>query len=390
MKVAMVTGSAGDGHCGVGDYAYELAQHLALDAEVHLYYAKGFSPAQPPYSKLHTLHLHELGGYSLLMVHGLIRCLREGEYDIIHLQYPSKGFGMAGGPVLLPRSLHGMHSRSRIVLTLHEYATSHHLRKGVVGEMLPYIDALVLTNEQELSGFEGRLEERALSVMPVGNVLRSQAELEGVWLAAEEQPIPQLPTPCGPTGRVPDSIFHYGLPAKGKGFDRLLEALKLVRDGGRAVQLYLGGDFPAGSKLSEEVLGKITELELSDAVIRLGHIPREHLQREAEKYLLGVFPFDEGYSSKRSSIAAISHFDLPLVVGGGSKEEHPYLAPESNTGASLAVLLLELISGKLEDIWEEQVIKQRAYAERFSFARIAAGHQQLYRELWQGGTKLQL
>ncbi len=390
MKIALVTGSAGDEHCGVGDYAYELAQHLALDAEVHLYYAKGFGPKQPPFPKLTTLHLHELAGYSLLTVYGLIRALREGEFDIIHLQYPSKGFGLAGGPVILPRSLHGMQSRSRLVLTLHEFITSHQLRKGAVSEMLPFIDALVLTNEQELEGFTGKQVEYSLSMMPVGNVLGSRAELEAVWQAAAGQPVPALPPPSGLAGRVPNSMFHYGLPAQGKGFTRLLEALHSVRKAGKPVQLYLGGDFPAGSKLSEAVLGRITELELSDAVVRLGHIPRAHLQAETAKYALGVFPFDEGYSSKRSSIAAISQCDLPIVVGGGSREEHPYLAPHSNTAASLAVLLIELFSGKLAACWEEQVCKQRAYADRFSFARIAAGHLSLYNELWQGGVKLEL
>jgi glycosyltransferase involved in cell wall biosynthesis len=390
MKIALVTGSAGDGRCGVGDYAYELAQHLALDAEVHLFFAKGHGPQQPPFPKLSTLRLHELGGYSLLTIYGLIRELREGGYDIIHLQYPSKGFGTAAGPVLLPRSLHGMNSRSRIVLTLHEFATSHQLRKGAVGEMLPFIDALVLTNELELEGFAQKQTGYSLSVMPVGNILRSQAELDAVWLSAAGLPVPDLPAPAGLAGRVPFSLFHYGLPAQGKGFDRLLEALRLVRQSGWPAQLYLGGEFPAGSKLSEFVLGRITELELADAVVRLGHLPRASLQTEAERCALGVFPFDEGYSSKRSSVAAISHFDLPIVVGGGSREEHPFFAPDSNTGAALAVLILELFNGKLETAWEEQVTKQRAYAERFSFTRIAAGHQQLYRELWQGGVKLEL
>ena len=390
MKVALVTGSAGDEHCGVGDYAYELAQHLALDAEVHLYYAKGFGPKEPPFPKLTTLHLHELSGYSVLTIYGLIRELREQEYDIIHLQYPSKGFGLAGGPVLLPRSLGGMNSRSRIVLTLHEFATSHQLRKGAVGEMLPFIDALVLTNELELDGFASKQAAYSLSVMPVGNILRSRAELEAVWLEAAGQQIPQVPHPTGLARRVPDSIFNYGLPAQGKGFTRLLEAVQSVRKAGQPAQLFLGGEFPTGSKLSEEVLGKITELELTDAVVRLGHIPRSRLQSEAEKYALGVFPFDEGYSSKRSSIAAISHCDLPLVVGAGSVEDHPFIVPESNTGASLAVLMLELLSGKLAESWEDQVEKQREYAKRFSFSRIAAGHLKLYSELWQGGVKLEL
>lgn len=387
MKVALVTGSAGDGHCGVGDYAYELAQHLALDAEVHLYFGKNFGPKHEPYEKLRTLHLHPVGGFSLLSINALIKELREEGYDIVHLQYPSKGFGMAGGPLMLPRQLAGMNSRSRVVLSLHEYSTAHFLRQGAVGEMLPHIDALVLSNEQELKHFSGKLQQRPIVVLPVGNILRSRAELEAVWLRAEGQEPEPLPDPSGPQGRVPYSVFHYGLPAKGKGLERLVRAVKLAREAGKPVELYLGGEFPPGHKDSEELLSLITELELTAAVQRLGHIPREYLAETAERYMVGVFPFDEGFSSKRSSVAAISHLDLPLLVGGGSAEEHPYIAPEQNTAAALSVMLIELFSGKLEDIWSQQVKAQRDYAQRFSFSRIAAGHLRLYQELAQADLK---
>ena len=94
--------------------------------------------------------------------------------------------------------------------------------------------------------------------------------------------------------------------------------------------------------------------------------------------VLAVFPFDEGYSSKRSSVAAISHLDLPVVVGGGSSEEHPYFAPKENTAEALAVLIQELLGGRLAEEWTAQVDKQRQYAERFSFGRLSQGHLDLY------------
>ena len=94
-----------------------------------------------------------------------------------------------------------------------------------------------------------------------------------------------------------------------------------------------------------------------------------------------VFPFEEGYSSKRSSLAAISHLDLPIVVGGESKEEHPYYAPEKNTAEALAVLLTELFSSRLEQEWASQVSRQREYGQRFSFENVAAAHLDLYNRL---------
>jgi hypothetical protein len=381
VRIALVTGSAGDEQCGVGDYAYELAQHLALDGEVDLFFDRGHSPKLPPHERLTTLKLVPLGGFSVFMIKGLAERLSAGGYDIIHLQYPSKGYGTSVGPAFLPQRLAGMQSRSRIVLTLHEWHTSHPLRKIVMDQMLPNIDALVLSNEAEMQGLVSKLPGKPVMVMPVGNVLRSRAELDAVWLAAEGKAVPQLTAPAGLKGRVPCGIFHYGLPAKGKGFERLLEALQLVRQAGCPATLYLGGDFPPGNKLTEDLLNAITEAGLAEAVVRLGHIPRALLESTAQQYVLGVFPFDEGYSSKRSSIASISHCDLPLVVGGGSAEEHPYYAPSQNTGAALGVLLLELLTGRLEQEWAQQVTRQREYAQRFSFAKLAEAHLALYKRM---------
>jgi glycosyltransferase involved in cell wall biosynthesis len=382
VKIAIVTGSAGDTRCGVGDYAYELAQHLSLDAEVHLFFDKTHGPASPPFEKLSSLVLHPLQGYSVFYLPGVVKELREGEFDIVHVQYPSKGFGNSPAPAFIPQSLSGMNSRSRIVATLHEWSAVHPLRVMVMDQMLPHIDALIVTNEYELEKLVDKVKGRSVTAIPVGNVLSSRAELEAVWLEAEGKPVPP-PSTAGPGGRVPYSLFHYGLPTtKGRGLKRLLEAIKIARSAGKPLVLHLGGDFAVGSKENEELLNLITEYELQGAITRLGHIPRERLAEEALRCMLGVFPFDEGYSSKRSSVAALTHLDLPLLVGAGSSEiDHPFMTPKENNAASLAVLLTELFSGKLEADWAAQVARQREYGRRFSFTNLAESHMSIYQRL---------
>lgn len=381
VLIALLSGSAGDSRCGVGDYSFELAQHLALDAEVHLYYARGHGPAEQPFNKLTSLHLHELPGFSLLTMNSLVRDLRKKGYDIVHLQYPSRGFGKALGPVYLPKKLAGMGSRSRLVLSLHEWTTSHPLRRMAVGEMLPHIDALVVMCEAELNALSGKLGERPVVMLPVGNLLGSRDELEEIWLKAEGKPVPGLPKPTELISREPMSLFHYGLPAKGKQLKLLLEALSLTRKAGVDARLYLGGEFRPGGRRTEELLNWITELNLINAVVRLGHIPQQLLAKTACQYALGVFPFAEGFSTKRSSLVALSQLALPLVVGAGSSEEHPYYAPQKNTAASLSVLLVELLTGRLEQEWVAQIKRQRGYSQRFSFAAIASAHIDLYQRL---------
>ncbi|MCC7477412.1 glycosyltransferase [bacterium] len=381
MRIAMVSGSAGDTRCGVGDYAFELAQHLSLDAEVHLYFDREHGPLRPPYEKLSTLLLQPVAGYSVLHLPGVVRQLREGQYDIVHVQYPSRGFGNSPAPGFIPQSLAGMNSRSRVVATLHEWSSSHPLRVMVMDQMLPSLDLLIVTNEQELEKLAGKMRERTVMAIPVGNVLSSRGELEAIWAEAEGATPAAAPL-AGPGGRKPLSLFHYGLPTtKGRGLRRLLEALKVMREARLNPRLYLGGDFRNGMRETEELLGWITQFELQDCVERLGHIPLDKLAASAESCLLGVFPFDEGYSSKRSSVATLSQLELPLVVGAGGSEEHPYYVPKNQSSEALALLLIELLRGRAEQEWEAQIEKQRDYGRRFSFSNIAATHLAQYEKL---------
>ena len=381
MKIALVTGSAGDTHCGVGDYTYELAQHLALDAQVHLYFDKDHGPARPPFEKLHSLFLHPQDGFSMLRLPAIKKELVNGAYDIVHIQYPSRGFGKSLLPGYLPENLAGMNSRSRIAVTLHEWKTSHPLRKVVMDQMFPTTDMFFVTNETEMNAITRKIRQKMVCAIAVGNVLDSQRELEDIWNTAEGRPLTGWPPIQGIADREPWSIFHYGLPAKGKGFRKLLEALHVMREAGKQPILYLGGEFPEGSKLREHVLELITEFNLSEAVVRVGHIPQHKLAAFAQRCCVGVFPFAEGFSSKRSSVATISHLELPIVVGYSSTEEHPYLVPMENTATSLAVLLIDLLTGRLEKEWDTLINAQREYAKRFSFNSIAASHMDMYKQL---------
>nr|MDQ3023672.1 hypothetical protein [bacterium] len=128
MKIAIISGSAGNGRCGVGDYSYELAQHLALDADVHIYFDQAYAPTDPPHPRLKTLNLHEVNGFSLFTLGQITEELRSGDFDIVHIQYPAKGYGTSLGPGFIPQNLSGMKSRSRLCVTLHEWTTSHPLR----------------------------------------------------------------------------------------------------------------------------------------------------------------------------------------------------------------------------------------------------------------------
>jgi len=99
--------------------------------------------------------------------------------------------------------------------------------------MLPAIDALIVSSEPEMEALQKRWASAWLPVLPVGNVLRSRAELEAVWLKASDQPMPQLPPPCPPLAasalRVPYSPVPLWLACQRQGAEILLGALQEIR-----------------------------------------------------------------------------------------------------------------------------------------------------------------
>jgi hypothetical protein len=210
-----------------------------------------------------------VSGFSLFVLGQITEELRQGEFDIVHIQYPSKGYGTSLGPGFIPQNLSGMKSRSRLCVTLHEWTTSHPLRKLVMDQMLKAVDAVLTTSPAEMEAVAGRVRrEQRVYAIPVGDVLISRAELEAVFNENLDGELPSRPIPSGGKGRQTYSLFHFGLPAKGKGLRTMLEALHLLRENHEIpAQLFLAGDYAAGEAHTEELLALITEFELSEGVV---------------------------------------------------------------------------------------------------------------------------
>jgi hypothetical protein len=122
MRVAFVTGPFLAGECGVGDYTQRLAHALkSMGVQAEL--------------------LSE-GRWGLHDVAGATRSLDKLKPDIIHLQYPTTGFGHRLGPQLFVM-------RRRSVITLHEASQSHILRKLSLYPFTARAQHLIFTSEYE-------------------------------------------------------------------------------------------------------------------------------------------------------------------------------------------------------------------------------------------------
>ncbi|MDA8430798.1 MAG: glycosyltransferase [Geobacteraceae bacterium] len=117
MKVLFITGSYPPIKCGVGDYSNNLAKALAADPKIHIGVLTSASVGE----------MHKLDGievfpvitrWSLNEALKVIEVIRNWAPDIVHIQYPTQGYGNGLLPCLLP--LISILMGKKVVQTWHE------------------------------------------------------------------------------------------------------------------------------------------------------------------------------------------------------------------------------------------------------------------------------
>src|SRR4051812_48654319 len=129
----------------------------------------------------------------------------KSRFDIVHVQYPTAGFGRSLGPQALSLL-------QRCVITIHEASQRHFLRRLA---LLPFTIRplhLIFTSiyEQEFVTARAPWTAQNTSIIPVGSSI-----------------------PVGaPTSRTPIEIVHFGLILPGKGLEDVLQLALLIKRAG--------------------------------------------------------------------------------------------------------------------------------------------------------------
>lgn len=117
MRILLVTGSYPPMHCGVGDYAYRLAHAVAQTQEGRLGVLT--SKAACERSEDDPIEvLPILDDWGLRHIRRVASLLQEWRPDVVHLQFPTQGYGRGQLPTVLPLLCYLM--RIPIVQTWHE------------------------------------------------------------------------------------------------------------------------------------------------------------------------------------------------------------------------------------------------------------------------------
>jgi len=385
-KVVMLVGSFPPMYCGVGDSAYELARELHRKGVEIEAVTDSDADSRSPESGSFPIHA-VVDGWGLRGMKRLIRTIESLEPDILHIHYPSKAYGHGLGVPFLPMVLRSRRRKFKIVLTLHEFRLSHSLRKLASFVLLDACDAIAMPCTLELEALVRRhmsVAEKINAAIPVGPVgpspdaltdderRRLRREMRSKWGVGDDAVV----------------LLHYGTPTPSKGLEVFFKALKILKLEGLTPLLVVAGDHrPDEDDFHRLLAGQPGGLGVKDQVMWLGRRPTDELAGVFSAADIGVFPFIDGFSFRRSSLVGVLMWDLPIITtepdgdleGIGGQEKVRFV--ERNDPKALATAIITLAANpKALDAARRAPNPLKEY---FRWDRIADQYIDLYQEVRQ-------
>lgn len=334
-SVLMVSGSWPPDACGVGDYTERLCRELEASGIVAIRFFD---------QRLSRLYSR-----------GAIEDMAKVDCDLVHVQYPTAGYGRSYTPAALPFALPG----KPVVVTLHEYAIFRWYRRSWFSPYARGGAARIFTTDEERRLFEQNFPRR------VG--------LDETIEIASNIPI-AAPRPEHDRTRV----VSFGLIAPNKGIEDFLTLAEQART--------------AQSPFSFEVIGAVQERHraYADAIKRRGmladvafsiNLPDGTVAQRLAGAGYAYLPFPDGASAKRGTLAAALINKLVVITRHSTITPSWMVAATFHApGAREALSLLNRLS--VDQKSREVAIRKSADAEaHYSWNGIARRHAALYDRL---------
>jgi glycosyltransferase involved in cell wall biosynthesis len=332
MKVLMISGSYPPDVCGVGDYTCHLAEALiARGLEVILLQRKDWSWRSR---------------------RELLEEVRGTDYDILHIQYPSVGYGRS----LLPQYLSFL---CPAVVTLHEFSHSRFLRKLASFPFLLSARQLLFTTE-----FEQNWNQRLFP-----------------WIAAKSVAIP-IGANIGPTSgsgpRRRDEVIYFGLISPRKGIEEVLDFASVACQSSSNIQVRIIGQIaPIFQKYASTLMDRSRDLPV---IWTLGKSESELASLFASASL-AYLPFPDGASERRGSLKAMLSSGVVCISTEGKQlsDSLRKVLVLARDGKDAFAKATELLGDR--STWERLSAEALAYSQSFQWSHIAARHIEIYTKI---------
>jgi glycosyltransferase involved in cell wall biosynthesis len=337
--VLMISGSWPPQPCGVGDYTDRLCRELEQNGVEVVRFASE--------------------ALSQIYSHDTIRQASELQCDLIHIQYPTAGYGRSLTPSAVPRLI-----RNRpVVVTLHEYSVFRWYRRAWFSPYARHCAARIFTTDEERGLFERRFPGRR------GDDLT-------IEIASN------IPMATGVTPQA-GRVSYFGLIAPAKGIEAFLDLCEQARAAANGLTFELIGAIPdQHRRYAETIIQRAAACGVQLSI----DLPNETAATRLAASTFAYLPFPDGATAKRGTLAAALVNKLIVIT------RHSSLTPDwiksATFDAKTPEEALALITRLNADAQQREMAAKRSLstAARFRWEAIAQRHAELYRQLLDGRT----
>lgn len=329
MKVALVTGPCPPGGCGVGDYTMCLGNALNV-------------------SGIET-HVITSGDWSLRGVFKVSRRFQEQKFDIVHIEYPTVGFGAKLGP-------QGLSLLQSCVVTIHEASQRHILRKLSLFPFTVRAEHIIFT-----SRFERRFAmrwapwiARASSVIPVGS---------------------NIGVVSNNGSRALSEVVYFGLIAPRKGLEQVLELSMLIKSAGLPLTVRIIGKVPPKYADFHE---RLRSQSATLPIIWNHDLGEEQIAKMLAVSSIAYLPYPDGASERRATLKAMLQGGLAVITTRGphTPRDLASVVKFCQSAEEALAAVCSLIGSPEER--SKMVVKAVQYGRGCTWERIAKLHLEVY------------
>lgn len=334
MKIVMISGSWPPMRCGVGDYSSVLCVHLSKE---------GFD--------IVPLRRENWSLTSLVDYRNSLVNLRP---DLIHIQYPSVGYGRS----LLPAITGYLVSDTPIIVTLHEFEIFKFYRWLWFYPYSRKASARIFSRSAERMAFANRFGTDHINdfVVPIGSNIPIATDVV----------------------KNPESVAFFGLFWPGKGVEEFLQFAELLRAEKRTTKLtILGAPMKSQVSFAAKIRSACTRLNIE----LVENQPAELVARKLAECEFAYLPFPDGADERRGTLAAA------LVNGCVVLTTHASDTPDwlrhATIHANTPNDAIALLKGDLQNMEFRKKMNERTKeaAQNYDWKNIAKQHKHIYEKI---------
>jgi glycosyltransferase involved in cell wall biosynthesis len=287
MRILFISGSLPPMKCGVGDYTANLARALARWRNTSVaVLTDGAATSAPSGWEFEVFPIAR--GWRMLDVFPIVTVVRRWRPDVVHIQYPTQGYGRKFLPWLLPSLFRLLNVP--VVQTWHEYHLEEH-RRNILNVVLAGGLVTVRPNYQDFMSpwYRWLIRRKEFKFIP------NASAIPQLRLSEDEKAVVRLR--YAPTSA--NLVVYFGFAYPAKRVELLFEIADPLKD-----HLVLICDLSPGDAYHKMILDRINDQHWADKVTVTGFLPPEEVGRLLAAADAVVLPFRDGGGKWNTSIHA--------------------------------------------------------------------------------------